>query len=339
MQRRLTQGRELLRHRLTKRGLTLSAALLAPALSEGSTVPALLTIATVRSAVSFTFGKTAAAIPAAALAQQVLRGMAMTRWKIAALVLLVLGTIAGTGILARHSFASPAVPQPGDPEARPQQARETPPVGKTPDAAPKTTPTPAPFADRLWAMMELVREAAPRAPPARQEMILSMSRTLFVTAKATAPDEFEERAARIKTREEFAAYLKYIWPRDKETPPNDQLEAAAIEGLFAAVPGRGAFFPPDILKGQEAIQANRYVGIGIQLRIDPDEKLPQILIPFRGGPARRAGIKVNDLILEVDGKSTKEVPLVKVIDWIRGEEGTNFTMVVRTPGEAKARGR
>jgi hypothetical protein len=35
------------------------------------------------------------------------------------------------------------------------------------------------------------------------------------------------------------------------------------------------------------MRAIRYVGTGIQLRVDPETKRPQIMIPFRGGPAHK----------------------------------------------------
>lgn len=102
------------------------------------------------------------------------------------------------------------------------------------------------------------------------------------------------------------------------------------------MPGQGVFITADTAKAVEAGNANRYVGIGIQLRIHPQEKLPEIVSPVGRGPARRAGIETGDLIVEVDGKSTRDVPLAKVVEWLRGEEGTTFLLTVRTPG-AEAR--
>ncbi len=330
LQRRLAQGRKLLRHRLTRRGITLSAALLAPTLGEGGTVPALLSITTIRMALAFTTGAGGVAVPAVALADTVLRGMAMTRWKIAALVLLVLGTIVGTGVVVRHTAAAPA---PGETEAKTPQTPKSGPTEKKGEATPEAAAAPPAFAQRLWTVMDLVREKHP-IPPTRTAMMLGAAKAMLAAAKSPVPDDLERRVGKLETLEQFTAFLKEVWPRGAETPG---LEETALEGLFAAVPGQGSFWPADQIRVADQISGNRYVGTGIQIRVHPDEKLPQIVIPFRGGPAYKAGIKPDDLIVEVDGKTTEGVPLNKVVDMLRGEEGTSLTIAVRAPGAAEKR--
>jgi C-terminal peptidase prc len=323
LQRRLAQGRELLRHRLTRRGITLSAALLAPALSEGA-VPVSLATTTVRLAVSFAAGSTATAGGVIALVKPLLKEMAMTRFKIAA-IFLVLGTLVGVGTLL-HSSVSPAAPTPQTPDV---PAKKDAPAKEAP-------PAPALLAQRLWAMMDLVQEKHPDPPP-RAAMIAAAAEAVLKAARITVPDDLARRAARVTTREQFATFLQQVWPRDAVEPPADQLEQAAINGLFAAVPGQGEFYTPEIAKGFEAANANRYVGIGIQIRIHDQEKLPQIVSPVGRGPARRAGIEPGDLIVEVDGKSTRDVPLARVVEWLRGELDTTFLLTVRSPGSDKTR--
>jgi carboxyl-terminal processing protease len=184
--------------------------------------------------------------------------------------------------------------------------------------------------------MDVVQEKHPEPPP-RPDMIRGAAKGLLTAAKADPPDDLDRRAARVKTRDQLTALLKELWPRGEEAPTAEVLESAALNGLFAAVPGQGVFITADAAKAVEASNANRYVGIGIQLRIHPQEKLPEIVTPVGHGPARRAGLEAGDLIVEVDGKSTRDVPLSKVVEWLRGEEGTTFRLTVRTPGAAEAR--
>jgi RNA polymerase sigma factor (sigma-70 family) len=96
---RLARARDLLRARLTRRGLALSAAALAPALAEGGAapaVPAALAAATVRAAAGAAVGVSP---PAAALAADVLRDLARTRLQFLALALLAV-VVAAAGALA-----------------------------------------------------------------------------------------------------------------------------------------------------------------------------------------------------------------------------------------------
>ncbi|HEX5268945.1 MAG TPA: sigma-70 family RNA polymerase sigma factor [Gemmataceae bacterium] len=328
VQRRLAQGRDLLRNRLTRRGITLSAALLGPALADGATPSALLTVTTARAAVAFAAGAGGADLPAVTLAQTALRGMAMTRWKVAALVLLLVGTVAGTGVVVRCT----AAPAPPEPEARAPVPKD-PPAQKKDTPAPK--PAPSPLSHRLWAAIELVREKHPEPPP-RADMVAAAVKEVLTTAKVPVPDDLGPRARGIETEEQLAAFLKEVWPRGSEAPAQD-LESAALNGIFAAVPGMGVFSSPEEARVADQVSGNRYVGTGIQIRLHPEEKYPQIVVPFRGGPAQRAGIRADDLILEADGKSLHEQPITKVVEMLRGEEGTTVTVVVRAPGSTEKR--
>jgi carboxyl-terminal processing protease len=58
---------------------------------------------------------------------------------------------------------------------------------------------------------------------------------------------------------------------------------------------------------------------------------------MEGGPAARAGVKKGDLFEEVDGVDTKGMDLRDVVEHTRGDEGTDVTIKVRSPKEAKAR--
>jgi carboxyl-terminal processing protease len=48
-------------------------------------------------------------------------------------------------------------------------------------------------------------------------------------------------------------------------------------------------------------------------------------------------VKAQDLIVRVDGKDTHGIPLMKVVDWLRGEEGTTVEIEVRQPKDDKGR--
>jgi hypothetical protein len=100
---RLERGREKLRRRLARRGVTLSTALLGTLLTEttGSAVPAPLAAGVVRFAMSFGFGPAAGLPPSVALlAEGVLRARWLTHLKAISLVLLLTCVTAGTGAWA-----------------------------------------------------------------------------------------------------------------------------------------------------------------------------------------------------------------------------------------------
>ena len=68
-------------------------------------------------------------------------------------------------------------------------------------------------------------------------------------------------------------------------------------------------------------------GIGIQIGVK-DGKL-MVIAPIEDTPAEKAGLLADDEILSIDSKSTKGITVDKAADLIRGEEGTQVTLVVK----------
>src|SRR5262249_16918433 len=113
-------------------------------------------------------------------------------------------------------------------------------------------------------------------------------------------------------------------------------EVAAL-ALLTAVPGRPQFVPPANLKATEQIANNRYVGTGIQIRLDEQEGLAQIVVPLPGGPAPEAGGQAGDPVVARDGVEMKGKKLTEVVDKLRGERGTKVSVGVRQPNETETR--
>ncbi|MBR1425481.1 S41 family peptidase [bacterium] len=68
-------------------------------------------------------------------------------------------------------------------------------------------------------------------------------------------------------------------------------------------------------------------GIGIQIGVK-DGKL-MVIAPIEDTPAEKAGLQADDEILSIDGKSTKGITVDKAADQIRGEEGTQVTLLIK----------
>jgi RNA polymerase sigma factor (sigma-70 family) len=136
MKRRLGQGRELLRARLSARGLALPAALLTAAVvpaAGGAAVPAALAAAAVSVAL-----RAAGAVPGsvAELAAAALPGAASARLRAAAVLLLT----AGLAVLGAGALASPRAVT-SEPPAEPPARAETPPPPPVPPVPPQPNET------------------------------------------------------------------------------------------------------------------------------------------------------------------------------------------------------
>lgn len=72
-------------------------------------------------------------------------------------------------------------------------------------------------------------------------------------------------------------------------------------------------------------------GIGIQIGMKDGNLV--VIAPIEGSPADKAGILTDDLILEIDGVSTKGITIDKAADKIRGNAGSQVTLLVKRKDE------
>lgn len=81
---------------------------------------------------------------------------------------------------------------------------------------------------------------------------------------------------------------------------------------------------------QDSIRGD-FEGIGAYISKEKDEIT--IVSPIKKTPAEKAGLKGGDIILKIDGKSTKDLSLQDAVRLIKGPEGTPVTLVIRRNGQ------
>jgi carboxyl-terminal processing protease len=76
--------------------------------------------------------------------------------------------------------------------------------------------------------------------------------------------------------------------------------------------------------------SSSFEGIGAEIQ----EKDGHILIvsPIKGSPAEKAGLKPNDIIMSVDGKSLQGMTSTEAVTIIRGKKGTKVELTIQRPG-------
>lgn len=113
-----------------------------------------------------------------------------------------------------------------------------------------------------------------------------------------------------------------------------ELKYAAMEGLMASLGDpHTMFFPPKAAQEfSESTRANFY-GVGARLSADPlGAKAADV---FEDGPAFAAGLKKNDVITAVDGKSVSGMAIDDIVAKIKGPEGTPVRLSLAREGHAK----
>ena len=125
-----------------------------------------------------------------------------------------------------------------------------------------------------------------------------------------------------------------IWRHRYDAQLETEADAyVAIETMIASLGDRFTRFldPDEFAEEGRSIKASLF-GIGIQIGLREEKLL--VIAPIEDTPADRAGLKPNDEILEIDGKSTQGMSIKDAADNIRGKKGTKVNLLIKRKGEA-----
>ncbi|MGG0657426.1 S41 family peptidase [Rummeliibacillus pycnus] len=114
----------------------------------------------------------------------------------------------------------------------------------------------------------------------------------------------------------------------------DALVNGAVDGMISALGDPYS----DYMNKKEATQFNESIsssfqGIGAEIQ----EKDGHIVVvsPIKNSPAEKAGIKTNDIIKKVDGKSIDGMTASEAVMLIRGKKGSDVTLDIQRGGAGK----
>ena len=108
----------------------------------------------------------------------------------------------------------------------------------------------------------------------------------------------------------------------------------AIRGMLASLDDPYTrFLDPKEFKEMQIDTSGELTGVGIQISLDKDTKEILVVSPIEGTPASRAGVQPKDVIITIDGQSTKGMTTEDAVKLIRGQEGTEVILGLRRNGE------
>ncbi|SMF57162.1 carboxyl-terminal processing protease [Priestia filamentosa] len=111
----------------------------------------------------------------------------------------------------------------------------------------------------------------------------------------------------------------------------DKLLEGAIDGMVKSLDDPYSTYM-DKKTAEQFTQSldSSFQGIGAEVSM-VNEKVT-IVSPFKGSPAEKAGIKANDQILQINGKSVEGLDLSQAVLKIRGKKGSTVNIQVQRPG-------
>ena len=104
----------------------------------------------------------------------------------------------------------------------------------------------------------------------------------------------------------------------------------AIRGMLASLNDPYTrFLDPKQFKEMRIDTSGELMGVGIQLSLDKATKELVVVSPIEGTPASRADVLSKDVIVSIDGQSTKGMSTEDAVKLIRGPEGSEVVLGLR----------
>lgn len=105
----------------------------------------------------------------------------------------------------------------------------------------------------------------------------------------------------------------------------------AINGILAGLDPHSAFLEPDAFREMRIDTEGQFGGVGIEVTLD-DGQL-SVIAPIADTPADRAGVLAGDIIVKIDGETTRSDSLGAAVDKMRGKVGSTITLTIAREGE------
>ena len=117
-----------------------------------------------------------------------------------------------------------------------------------------------------------------------------------------------------------------------DTIDADKTIRTGIESMLYSLDPYTEYFPEDDQTELEQMLKNSYGGIGSIITWNSKLKRSMIAEPYENMPAATVGLKVGDILMEIDGKDLAGKNNIEVSEMLRGQVGTSFKLKVKRPG-------
>ena len=114
---------------------------------------------------------------------------------------------------------------------------------------------------------------------------------------------------------------------------SDKLMRHGADGILRNLDPYCSYLSEEDMKEFRRMTTGKYGGIGASIR--QDSNLVRIAEPYKGSPADKAGLKIGDKIVEIEGKSAVGMTSSDVSNILRGEPNTTVKLTVEQVADGK----
>ncbi len=131
----------------------------------------------------------------------------------------------------------------------------------------------------------------------------------------------------------FSHVIKRVHELYVKDISDEKLIQGAINGMLQSLDPHSSYLTPDQFKELQVETKGEFGGLGIEITLD--NGILTIVSPIEDTPAYRAGLKAGDKIVQIEGKSTKNITLLQAVNQMRGRPGTKIEITVMRQGFRK----
>ena len=136
-----------------------------------------------------------------------------------------------------------------------------------------------------------------------------------------------------KNLKTFNEVLDMVQKNYVEEVDSGKLLEGAINGMMKSLDPHSTYMTAEMYKDLEVETRGSFGGIGIEITIKKD--VLTVVSPIEDTPAYNAGIKAGDHIVQIDGKSTKDITIMEAVKKLRGPKDSKVTVTIMREGMAK----
>lgn len=119
-----------------------------------------------------------------------------------------------------------------------------------------------------------------------------------------------------------------------EVEDNELLEGAITGMLESLEDPYTSYATPEQAAREVENRSGSFQGIGavLQPRNQTDGTIVEVINVYRGSPAERAGVRIGDIFVEIDGEDVRDATTDEIVSRVRGPAGSEVQLGLRRPG-------